>query len=147
LDKYWEKLFADPLVINTAEGQIIIAPQRTNNIMERFLRNEKRRSRKKSGTASLSKTLKTILAETPLVRNLEKEEYFRIILNGCSNLAERFSQIDEEIVREQLRQSKFNQERIPPAVKKIIKQPDLPQKVFMLYLGASKQCANCRLPS
>ena len=37
LDKYWEKLFADPLVINTAEGQIRIAPQRTNNLMERFL--------------------------------------------------------------------------------------------------------------
>jgi hypothetical protein len=147
LDKYWEKLFADPLVINTGEGQIMIAPQRTNNIMERFLRGEKRRSRKKSGTASLSKTLKAILAETPLVRNLEKEEYCRIILNRCSSLAERFSQIDEEIVREQLSQSKFNQERIPPAVKKIIKQPDLPQKIFMLYLGVSKQYANCRLPS
>lgn len=147
LDKYWEKLFADPLVINRAEGQIMIAPQRTNNLMERFLRGEKRRSRKKSGTTSLSKTLKTILAETPLVRNLEKEEYCKIILNGCSTLAERFSQIDEKIIREKLRQSELNQERIPPAVKKIIKQPDLPQKIWTLYLGVSKQYANCHLRS
>ena len=147
LDKYWEKLFADPLVINRAEGQIMIAPQRTNNLMERFLRGEKRRSRKKSGTTSLSKTLKTILAETPLVRNLEKEEYCKIILNGCSTLAERFSQIDEKIIREKLRQSQLNQERIPPAVKKIIKQPDLPQKLWTLYLGAGKQYANCHLRS
>jgi len=147
LDKYWEKLFADPLVINTAEGQIRIAPQRTNNLMERFLRGEKRRSRKKSGTSSLSKTLKTILADTPLVRNLEKEEYRRIILNGCSTLAERFSQIDEKMVREQLRQAELNQERIPPAIKKMIKQRDLPQKILTLYLGASNQYANCHLRS
>ncbi len=138
LDKYWEKLFADPLVINTTEGQIIIAPQRTNNMMERFFRGEKRRSRKKSGTASLSKTLKTILADTPLVRNLEKEQYCRIILDGCSTLAERFSQIDEKMVREQLRQAELNQERIPAAVKKIIKQLDLPQKILTFYLNARK---------
>jgi len=147
LDKYWKKLFADPLVINRAGGQITIAPQRTNNLLERFFRGEKRRSRKKSGTASLSKTLKTILAETPLVRNLEKEEYCRILLNGCSTLAERFSQLDEKMVREQLKQSERNQEKISPVVKKIIKQPDLPQKILTLYIKASKQYANCHLRS
>jgi hypothetical protein len=36
MDKYWEKLFADPLLVNTPEGQIVITPQRTNNILERF---------------------------------------------------------------------------------------------------------------
>jgi len=54
IDKYWEKLFADPLIINSKAGQVTIAPQRTNNILERFFRGEKRRSRKKSGTASLT---------------------------------------------------------------------------------------------
>jgi len=147
LDKYWEKLFADPIVINTAEGEISIMPQRTNNMMERFLRGVKRHSRKKSGTASLTKTLKTILADTPLVRNLEKEEYCRIILNGCSSLAERFSQIDKKMVHEQLQQVELNQEKIPSAVKKIIKRPDLPQKILALYLGASKGDANCHLRS
>ena len=105
MDKYWEKLFADPLVVNTPQGQTIITPQRTNNILERFFRGEKRRNRKKSGTASLNKTLKTILADTPLVRNLENEEYLNIILNGCSTLAERFSQIDDKIVREELKEA------------------------------------------
>jgi hypothetical protein len=147
LDKYWKKLFADPLVINRAGGQITIAPQRTNNLLERFFRGEKRRSRRKSGVASLSKTLKTMLAETPLVRNLENEEYRRILLNGCSTLAERFSQIDEKMVREQVSQAALNQERIPSVAKKIIKQPDLPQKILALYIGASKQYANCHLRS
>jgi len=120
LDKYWEKLFADPLVVNTPEGQITIAPQRTNNILEKFFRNEKRRGRKKSGTASLNKTLKAILVDTPLVRNLENDEYHRIILNGCSTLAERFAQIDEKTAREQLKQAEKNQEKIPPEVKSIV---------------------------
>jgi len=146
MDKYWEKLFADPLVVNTPQGQTIITPQRTNNILERFFRGEKRRNRKKSGTASLNKTLKTILADTPLVRNLENEEYLNIILNGCSTLAERFSQIDDKIVREELKEAEKNQERIPPEAKLIIKQPDLPEKISALFLGEGKKSANCHLP-
>ena len=146
MDKYWEKLFADPLVVNTPQGQTIITPQRTNNILERFFRGEKRRNRKKSGTASLNKTLKTILADTPLVRNLENEDYLNIILNGCSTMAERFSQIDDKIVREELKEAEKNQERIPPEAKSIIKQPDLPEKISALFLGEGKKSANCHLP-
>lgn len=146
LDKYWKKLFADPLIVNTLEGQIIIAPQRTNNILERFFRGEKRRGRKKSGTASLNKTLKAILADTPLVRNLENDEYHKIILNGCSTLAERFAQIDDKTVQEELTQAKKGHEKVSPEVKSIIKQPDLPERMSTLFLGASKISANCHLP-
>ena len=136
---------ADPLVVNTPEGQIIIVLHRTNNILERFFRGEKRRGRKKSGTASLNKTLKTILADTPLVRNLENDDYYKIILNGCSTLSERFSQIDGIIVREQLRQAKKNQEKISPEIKSIIKHSDLPEKISALFLGVSKRSANRHL--
>ncbi len=145
MDKYWEKLFAGPLVVNTPEGQVIITPQRTNNILERFFRGEKRRDRKKSGTTSLNRTLKTILADTPLVRNLKNEEYLEIILNGCSTLAERFSLIDDKIAREQLRKAENNQDKIPKEVKSIIKQPELPEKISALFLGVSKINANCHL--
>ena len=56
IDKYWEKLFADPLKIVTQEGEVVyIQPQRTNNILERFFRAIKHRNRQKSGTISLSK--------------------------------------------------------------------------------------------
>lgn len=47
LDKYWEKLFADPLPVVTADGIVHIQPQRTNNLLERFFRAEKQRNRKK----------------------------------------------------------------------------------------------------
>ncbi len=78
---------------------------------------------------SLNKTLKAILAKTPLVRNLDKEEYLENLLNGCSNLAERFSKIDSKLVRDQLDQAKKDQNKIPAEVKKVIRQPDFPQKV------------------
>lgn len=113
--------------------------------MEKFFRGEKRRGRKKSGTASLNKTLKAILADTPLVRNLEDDEYYRIILNGCSTLAERFAQIDGKIVREQLKQARKSQGKISMEVKSIIKQADLPERMSALFLGTSKISANCHL--
>ena len=131
--------------MNTPEGQIIIAPQRTNNVLEKFFRGEKRQDHKKTGTASLNKTLKTILADTPLVRNLENDEYYKIILNGCSTLAERFAPIDDKAVREQLKNAEKNQKKISPEVKSIIKQADLPEKISALFLGDGKISANCHL--
>ncbi len=91
LDKYWDKLFTDPIAVDTSEGIMYIQPQRTNNILERFFRGEKRRDRKKNGVVSLNKVLKASLAETPLVQNLKNCEYMDIILNGCDSLEERFS--------------------------------------------------------
>ena len=89
IDKYWEKLFADPMQVNTPNGLVMIQPQRTNNILERFFRDLKRKNRKKSGTGSLNKTLKTILADTPLVKNLENKDYLRIILDDCHSFRPR----------------------------------------------------------
>jgi hypothetical protein len=133
LDKYWDKLFADPLPVVTSEGILYIQPQRTNNILERFFRGEKRRGRKKNGMASLSKVLKTALADTPLVQNLKNSEYMEIILNGCSSLAERFSQIDTHLVQKEMENAKNCKERILPAVKKLIRDSDLTTKISALF--------------
>ncbi len=145
IDKYWDKLFADPIVVHTPDGIRIIVPQRTNNILESFFRGEKRQGRKKTGTASLTKTLKTILADTPLVRNLKHEQYCQIILNGCATLAERFSQIDAKLVQEQLKQANNNHERIPQEVKKMIGHADLPERISTLLMPQSNIDANCDL--
>jgi len=99
LDKYWVKLFADPIRVTTTEGIFYIYPQRTNNLLERFFRGEKQRGRKKNGTASLNKVLKYALADTPLVQNLNNSKYMEIILNGSPNLEQRFSQIDASLVQ------------------------------------------------
>ncbi len=66
IDKYWEKLFAAPIMVTTANGEkILVQPQRTNNILERFFRDLKRMYRSKAGTKSLNKVIKAMLADTP----------------------------------------------------------------------------------
>jgi len=133
IDVYWRKLFADPMYVNTPNGQVVIQPQRTNNILERFFRDFKRRNRKKSGAVSLNKTLKAILADTPLVKNLDNEDYLNIILNGCSTLEERFEKIVGSIVAKELKKAQKKSEKISPEMKKLIRQPNLPTKITALY--------------
>jgi hypothetical protein len=133
IEKYWEKLFADPILVVTPDGVQSVQPQRTNNILERFFRDEKRRLRKKTGTALLNKVLKTILADTPLVRNLKNEEYMGIILNGCMNLAERFSKIDAHLVKMEMANASKNNDRILPSIKKMIKDAELTTKLSELF--------------
>jgi len=133
IDTYWEKLFADPIPVHTPNGRAFIQPQRTNNILERFFRDLKRRNRKKSGLMSLNKTLKTILSDTPLVKNLDNDEYLSIILDGCGTLEERFEKIDSKMVVEELKRAKKNPERLHPEIKKIIKQPEFPKKIGLLF--------------
>jgi hypothetical protein len=136
IDKYWKKLFADPILITTSDGVRTIQPQRTNNLLERFFRDEKRRGRKKTGMASLNKLLKTILADTPLVQNLKNDRYMEIILNGCSSLEERFSQIDAHMVQEEMANAAKNNDKILPAIKKMISDVDLMVKISALFCSS-----------
>jgi hypothetical protein len=133
IDKYWEKLFADPITVDTPQGRVTCQPQRTDNILERFFRDIKRGNCRKSGTSSMSKKLKTMLAETPLVKNLENPGYLKIILNGKATLEERFAEIDARYVREELKKSREHSEAIPAKLRKIIKKSDLPQIVMKLF--------------
>jgi len=137
IDKYWDKLFADPITVNTSNGQISIQPQRTNNILERFFRDFKRANRKKSGTVSLNKTIRSMLADTPLVKNLDNPEYLKILLDGSSSLEERFERIDSRMVTERLKAEQEKDKRMSPAIRKIVRLPDLPER--MTAMLASQQ--------
>ena len=126
IDKYWEKLFADPIMVTTANGKkILVQPQRTNNILERFFRDVKRMYRSKAGTQSLNKVIKAMLADTPLVKNLSNPEYLKIILNGHNTLEDRFAEIDEKLVRQEMKKSEGHQ-GISARMKKVLRKPNLP---------------------
>jgi hypothetical protein len=132
IDKYWEKLFADPIVVKTETGDLIMQPQRTNNLLEQFFRDIKSGNRKKSGTSSLSKTLKAMLANTPLIKNLKIPVYERMVLNGKKNLAERFAEIDIASVRAELRRENDAARKYPKGMGRIFRLPDLPNKISRL---------------
>lgn len=130
IDKYWDKLFADPIMVTTSNGeQIQILPQRTNNILERFFRDLKRMYRSKSGTQSLNRVIKAMLADTPLVKNLSNPEYVEIILNGHDALEDRFAEIEQKLVKEQMKKAK-DERHMSPKMKKVLRKPD-----FVSLLG------------
>jgi len=133
IDKYWEKLFADPIQVDTPEGKVAIQPQRTNNIMERFFRDFKTGYRRKSGHNGMSKALQAMLADTPLVKNLQNESYVNILLDGKPGLEARFAEIDMESVRKQLNDSRKSLEKIPVTIKKMITKPGFPQIIAGLF--------------
>jgi len=132
IDKYWEKLFADPITVETPTGPILVQPQRTNNILEQFFRSLKRASRRRTGNASSSRMLRTILAETPLVRNLENPSYMRILLDGKSSLEEVFAEIDIDTFRTAFREAQDVPEKIPSKLKPLIAMPDFPEKLLRM---------------
>ena len=132
IDKYWEKLFADPITVTSSAGEVTIQPQRTNNILERFFRDLKRGTRRRSGTVSLNKTLRFMLTDTPIVKNLNNPEYLEIILDGSRTLEERFDRIDSRLVAEKLKAEQSQHQSIGSEMKKIIKLPDLPERLSAL---------------
>lgn len=137
IDKYWKKLFTDPIEIKTDTGVVMIQPQRTNNLLEQFFRSIKSGSRKKSGTSSLSKTLKTMMANTPLIKNLGNPAYVEIILDKKKNLAERFAEIDITSVRAALQQEDEAARKYPKGMARIFNLPDLPNKISQLVQKVS----------
>ena len=137
IDKYWEKLFADPITVQTKSGPVYIQPQRTNNILEQFFRNFKRSNRRKTGNKSSSRMLRTMLAETPLVHNLQNPEYMKILLKDKASLEELFAEIEIETLREELRKAKLNPEKIPAKIKHLIAMPDYPKKLMKIIENAA----------
>ncbi len=120
IDRYWEKLFADPLMIATPTGTCIIQPQRTNNLLEQFFRDYRKNYRRRSGNNTMTKLLQTMLADTLLVKNLENPDYLKILLRGRTSLAKRFAAIDSKLVRCELKKAKAKNGKIPSTVTKII---------------------------
>jgi len=130
IDKYWGKLFADPIEVNTPAGTVIIQPQRTNNLMEQSFRFLKRDGRKRNGQKALGKVLTAMLADTPLVRNLDNPDYMTILLKGKDSLAERFADIDIEQVRREEQENNNRFRKYPKNMRRLFRVPHLPRKIM-----------------
>jgi hypothetical protein len=129
IDKYWDKLFADPITVTTSNGEIQIQPQRTNNLLEQSFRFLKRGARKKGGQQKLSKILKAMLADTPLIRNLTNPEYMAILLKGKNDLVELFAEIDIEQVHTLEKENAARWQKYPKRMGRLFKIQNLPQKL------------------
>ena len=135
VDKYWEKLFCDPIKVSTLEGDKFIQPQRTNNILEQFFRGMRRSYRRATGNNSIRKKLQSITADTPLVKNLDNPAYIDVILNGKESLEEALAEINQRDVVRKMLETRNDEAKIPRKVLLLIRQKETMQK--LLYLIAS----------
>jgi len=135
--KYNEKLFADPITSKVDGDEVLIQPQRTNNVMERLFRDLKRLLRRKSGSISLKRPIGAMLPDTVLVKNLENGEYLKMLLQGTSSLEERFAQIDSHLFIREFSKMRSHGKRIPTDAKKLIKEDQALEKIENLFLAVA----------
>lgn len=137
IDKYGDRLFADPIEVDTPNGKVTIYPQRTNNILEQFFRGIRRAHRRKTGNDSMGRTLQTMLADTPLVKNLDNPAYMEVLLNGKTSLEERFAELDATPM---VNTADFHAEfgRMLPGFRTLVTQQTLPEKI--IHAAKSQPC-------
>jgi hypothetical protein len=131
IDQYGDKLFADPIEVNTPAGPTTIYPQRTNNILEQLFRRQRREYRRRTGNNSMRKKLQTMLADTPLVKNLSNPAYMDILLDGKSSLEELFSEIEMSGEKYDTK-SATDTERFLPGFRALTNLPSLPEQIVRL---------------
>ena len=69
-----------------------------------------------------------MIANTPLVKNLNNLQYIDILLDGQATLQQRFAKIEVETVRRELKIAQESPEKIPAKIKKLINRPRSPEE-------------------
>ena len=131
IDKYEDKLFAEPIRVQTPSGPALVYPQRTNNILEQFFRSLRRDHRRRTGDNRMHRALQTMLADTPLVKNLSNLHYMQILLDGRPSLEALFADLDIAAAADDLEPS-IEADRILTGFKALTKMPDLPIRIAQL---------------
>jgi hypothetical protein len=78
-----------------------------------------------------------MIADTPLVRNLDNPRYLEVLLNGHATLEERFAQIDIDAVRRELTAARTSPEYVPPGIRQLIRIPAFPGRLSALFRKAA----------
>ena len=101
--------------------------------MERFFRDWRRGARRRTGHNSIGRFLQTMIADTPLVRNLQNPRYLQILLHGQATLEDRFAQIDIQTVRKELQAAQASVEKVPSKIRRLIAIPTFPETICRLF--------------
>ena len=76
-----------------------------------------------------------MLADTPLVKNLENPEYMEILLDGKENLEELFAEMETNM-RTSIVESEADADLILPGFRPLLKLQDLPYQISSLCTKA-----------
>ena len=89
--------------------------------------------------STLGRTARAMIAETPMMKNLECPQFMNIILNGQPTLAARFAQLDSNRIHQRVETSQ-SKEKLPAGIKKMVNNPDF-YKVFLKVGELMKKAA------
>ena len=79
----------------------------------------------------MRRQLQTMLADTPLVKNLDNQEYLKVLLNGTASLEELFAKLEMSSA-DLFASQETDAERILPGYQKLQKETCLPDKILQL---------------
>ena len=96
--------------------------------MEQFFRNVRRQQRRKTGNDSMCRTLQTMLADTPLVKNLDNPAYMEVLLDGKKSLEDLFAGL-AAMPGNNTKDYQTDSEKILPVFRGLITQPTLLEKL------------------
>jgi len=115
------RLFCDPIVLQTPAGPRLVQPHRTNNILEQFFRSLNRDCRKRTGHQLTGNELDRMPPDLPLIRNLNDSAYLGILLDGAATLAERLAKLDRSLVTASLQAARRERNRLSRAARKTLR--------------------------
>jgi len=88
---------------------------------------------KRIGMSTLGRTARAMIAETPMIKNLESPQFIDITLNERSTLAARFAQLERQRIHQRL-------EKLLAGIKKIASDSNF-YKVFLKAVELLKKVA------
>lgn len=134
LEKYNDMLYADPIEVNVGKNKCLIFIHRTNNIIERHFRFFSHNHRRTSGKNSIKNKIKSMHPSTPLVLNLKNRNYVKLVFGNDFNIANKFAEVDEQIVKQKLNQvKKCKQKYASFKIKKIIRCDNYFNKINQIF--------------
>lgn len=134
IEQYWQKLFADPLVVNVNGQEKLLFVHRTNNFIENHFRQLNYGYRRIHGNHSVRRNLEHIPAALPLTENLKNPNYIKLVFKDESKIAKRFSQIDVDKIRKlSAKHHKRKQSFCPRKIKRIIRQPEFKDRLISAF--------------
>jgi len=136
IDRHRDRLFADPILLQTPDGPRTVQPQRTNNIMERFFRDLGRQVRKRTGQQPGEAYLNRLNPDSPLVANLDNPRYLDLLLDGAADLAERLARVDQDLVNSTLDKLRVPNSGVSRPLRIRLRRDEAPVRLALLFLRA-----------
>ena len=121
LEKYWDKIFTEPIKVKIGDTEKEIIPHRTNNISEQFYRKIKHLLRRLHGRPRVTKDLGYLPEELMLIENLKNEKYVKLLLGNFDNLSNEFAKLDIEKIELPFEKKELNL-HVPQKITKKLKK-------------------------